>query len=112
MPFMENNDVLAEDDYMLRVCANQKAPVGGIDGFDHLEIDLSPLHVQVTYDIYRYLWSYFFPLSKLAQQHSDLQAKRTIKVAPSTTASLPLNRSIPSIDESLFFELGKLQYIS
>lgn len=85
MPYNEENDVNEENDYMLRVCANKKPPIGGIGGFDHLEIDLAPLHLQITYDMYRALWDYCFPLSKQEKHEKEILSS---SITPNTATQL------------------------
>lgn len=60
IPFQDN--VIDNDDYMLRVYIKKSNAVGGIRIVNHFEIELAPIHLQLTYQAYSLLWAYFFPL--------------------------------------------------
>ena len=49
---------------MLRLFAQQRAPVGGIYVYDHWELNLAPVNIQVSQGIYESLFEYFFPSSE------------------------------------------------
>ncbi|KAL0489505.1 hypothetical protein AKO1_010491 [Acrasis kona] len=77
-----------EDDYMLRVTANKKSPVGGIGGFEHLEIDLAPINIQLTHEIYKAIWDYAFPL---ASNKPTTAPSNIIRSDTSTSTPLPMH---------------------
>jgi hypothetical protein len=90
MPYVdESHELIEENDYMVRILANKSKPVAGIKGFDHLEIDLSPLHLQITFELYQKLWSYLFPLSKQEKQEQTLI---TTSITPSTSTQVSYER--------------------
>ncbi|ORY92172.1 golgi-body localization protein domain-domain-containing protein [Syncephalastrum racemosum] len=58
---------------MLRGYLVTLAPVGGIPVVQHLEVNLSPLRLQMTYEFGRALASYFFPAERRQKQHDNKQ---------------------------------------
>ncbi|KAL0477518.1 hypothetical protein AKO1_010872 [Acrasis kona] len=57
------SSVRQQDHCMLRITANKNSKVNGIGGFEHLEIELSPIHIQLTFEIYIAIWNYAFPVA-------------------------------------------------
>lgn len=49
---------------MIRVYARQRAPVNRIPVFEHFEVDVFPMRIQLTMELYQKAWSYFFPDKK------------------------------------------------
>lgn len=58
-------------DVMLRLFAEQRAPVGGIFVYDHWEVNLAPVNLQVSQGVYESLFEYFFPSSEEKLQEAS-----------------------------------------
>ncbi|KAF1800090.1 golgi-body localization protein domain-containing protein [Mucor lusitanicus] len=72
---------------MLRCYFVSLAPVGGIPVIQHLEINLHPMRVQMTYSFGRQLAFYLFPPEKQASNSNNKQLESEAPVmAPSTSA--------------------------
>ncbi|KAI8074507.1 golgi-body localization protein domain-containing protein [Gongronella butleri] len=61
---------------MLRCYLVALAPVGGIPVIQHLEINLFPIRVQMTYDFGRAMASYFFPAERRQQRDAEKQQQQ------------------------------------
>jgi hypothetical protein len=69
----EGNQVpFSADDRMIRIFTKSSVPVGGIGVYDHFEIDIHPLVIQLTYELYHMLWYYFFPRPEQRQHEIKL----------------------------------------
>jgi hypothetical protein len=75
---------LNDDDCMLRVTANKRSPIGGIGGFEHFEIDVTPIIIQLTYEIYKAIWDYAFPLASTKPNDEKILTTNTSTVLPSS----------------------------
>ncbi|KAL0080005.1 golgi-body localization protein domain-containing protein [Phycomyces blakesleeanus] len=66
---------------MIRCYISSLAPVGGIPVIQHLEINLSPVKVQMTYDFGKAMASYIFPPERRIKQPDTVG---TISLSPSS----------------------------
>lgn len=61
----------SDRDVMMRVFAAMRCPVGGITVFDHFEVNVVPLRVSITGDLYQHIFDYMFLRSE-SRAHSKL----------------------------------------
>ncbi|ORX48202.1 hypothetical protein DM01DRAFT_1385528 [Hesseltinella vesiculosa] len=74
---------------MLRCYLVALAPVGGIPVIQHLEINLHPIRMQLTYDFGRAMATYFFPAER---QQRDLQQHQQLLLQDSPAPQLTVTR--------------------
>lgn len=70
---------------LLRFFAKSRLPVNGIVVLDHVEVDVSPLQLQLTFDIATQIYKFFLPESISKATHKSLSS-------PSRTPSTTLGR--------------------
>ncbi|KAI9308972.1 golgi-body localization protein domain-containing protein [Cunninghamella echinulata] len=78
-PFIDNRTKLPDFSRhkMLRCYLVALAPVGGIPVIQHLEINLFPLRLQMTYDFGKTMASYFFPAEKRQKDNQQITAQNS-----------------------------------
>jgi hypothetical protein len=76
---------------LVRIIANKNSPIGGIGGYEILEIEISPIQLQITYEMYSKLWEYFSFLNNLTKTN-DIKLE-----TPIITNSLFQNNDIENI---------------
>lgn len=80
----------------LRIICIEKAPVGGISVKEHLEVNVIPLTVGLTYAFFKKMLKFFFPeRSSLQEQNAAASAAATASAANTSSASAA-NSSISS----------------
>lgn len=76
------HQVLTDNDECISITVNKSSPIGGMHGFDHLQITIAPLAIRFTYDLYKKFWSYMFPNVKFdAEDDLPKKQKGSKKVA-------------------------------
>ncbi|KAI7866156.1 golgi-body localization protein domain-containing protein [Spinellus fusiger] len=87
---------------MLRCYVASLAPVGGIPVIQHLEINLSPVRVMMTYDFGKLMASYFFPPERRQKQPDAVGTiSLTSGIANSTT---PTNSNYSENESNLILD--------
>ncbi|KAF7722203.1 hypothetical protein EC973_003557 [Apophysomyces ossiformis] len=87
-PYIDNRKVPDFSRHkMLRCYLVSLAPVGGIPVIQHLEINLFPLKLQMTYDFGKALASYFFPAERRQKQTETGMTLSSSATAPAISIS-------------------------
>uniref|UniRef100_H2Z401 FMP27/BLTP2/Hobbit GFWDK motif-containing RBG unit domain-containing protein n=1 Tax=Ciona savignyi TaxID=51511 RepID=H2Z401_CIOSA len=72
----------------LRVICKVRPPVGGISVKDHVEVNAVPLTIQLTYQFFKRMMSFFFPDRSLAPPGADDADDRAMSSADTRNATL------------------------
>ncbi|CAO3577999.1 unnamed protein product [Absidia cylindrospora] len=101
-PFVDQRNKLPDFSRhkMLRCYLEALAPVGGIPVIQHLEINLFPLRLQMTYDFGKAMASYLFPTERRQKDPKDTQQAATstqanINNTSSSLSGSPNNATFP-----------------
>ncbi|KAI8100069.1 golgi-body localization protein domain-containing protein [Halteromyces radiatus] len=104
LPFIEQRNRLPDFSRhkMLRCYLEALAPVGGIPVIQHLEINLFPLRLQMTYDFGKAMASYLFPPERRQKETQQSINSTTVPTSSSSShnnnnnnnVNLPSNASI------------------
>ncbi|OMH84874.1 UPF0648 protein [Zancudomyces culisetae] len=103
MPFAANmkEPIDFSKNKMLRVVYSQLAPVGGINIVENLEIDMSPIRIQLSYDIGSMMIEYFFPKHEAKYTNTaksqQTSTKNTAESKSTGTGASTLDSSATSI---------------
>jgi hypothetical protein len=75
---------------LLRFFAKSRLPVNGITVLDHVEVDLSPLQLQLTFDIATQIYKFFLPekISRKTTQYEESSIERTPSSRPRTRTEI------------------------
>jgi hypothetical protein len=103
-PFVDQRNKLPDFSRhkMLRCYLEALAPVGGIPVIQHLEINLFPIRIQMTYDFGKTMASYLFPAERRQKDHpqqltsSSAPAPNNANSSSSPVVSSPNNASFPT----------------
>ncbi|KAL3856242.1 hypothetical protein ACJMK2_011019 [Sinanodonta woodiana] len=55
----------------LRILCSEKAPVGGIAIKEHVEVNVVPVNIQITYQFYKTMMNFFFPGKNIENEEAE-----------------------------------------